>query len=195
MLSCAESCTGGLLASVLTDTPGASLWFAGAVVAYANEVKRDVLGVSQRILDAKGAVSREAVLAMVRGARGVLRADVAVAISGVAGPSGGTPQKPVGTVWMAWETAHLVEVRRFSFQGDRLSIKRQAVREAMAGVLDMASRPEGDSLPDKAGLRGSLDAPSDGEGSRPDEARRAAWASDGAAARAVRAATLDPVEP
>lgn len=139
MLGCAESCTGGLLASVLTDAAGASAWFSGGVVAYANAVKRDVLGVSQPVLEAKGAVSREAVLAMARGARGVLRADVSVAISGIAGPSGGTPQKPVGTVWMAWEGPDGVEVKRFHFAGDRLAVKRLAVREAMAGVLAVAA--------------------------------------------------------
>lgn len=141
LLACAESCTGGLLSSVLTDAPGASAWFAGAVVAYADRVKRDVLGVSQNVLDAKGAVSRETVLAMARGARGVLRADLAVAVSGIAGPSGGTPQKPVGTVWMAWEGPDAVEVKRFTFQGDRLAIKSQAVREALAGALAMTARP------------------------------------------------------
>ncbi|OLN27915.1 hypothetical protein DVDV_1880 [Desulfovibrio sp. DV] len=135
MLGCAESCTGGLLASVLTDAPGASSWFGGGVVAYANGIKRDVLGVPQAVLDTKGAVSREAVLAMARGARGVLRADVAVAISGIAGPTGGTPQKPVGTVWMAWEGPDFTDVRQFLFAGDRLAVKRLAVVEAMEGLL------------------------------------------------------------
>lgn len=144
MLACAESCTGGLLSSVLTDAPGASVWFSGAVVAYANGVKRDILGVSQEILETKGAVSQEAVLAMTRGARGVLRADVAVSISGIAGPTGGTPQKPVGTVWMAWEGPETVEAKRFQFSGDRLAIKEQAVREALEGLLVLvASRKKG----------------------------------------------------
>ncbi|KHK02111.1 CinA family protein [Desulfovibrio sp. TomC] len=143
MLGCAESCTGGLLASVLTDAPGASAWFGGGVVAYANGIKRDVLGVPQVILDTKGAVSRESVLAMARGARGVLRADVAVAISGVAGPSGGTPQKPVGTVWMAWEGPDFTEVQRFQFAGDRLAVKRLAVAEAMEGLLALARQAAG----------------------------------------------------
>ncbi|MHC1791402.1 CinA family protein [Solidesulfovibrio sp.] len=143
MLGCAESCTGGLLASVLTDAPGASAWFAGAVVAYANGIKRDVLGVPQAVLDGKGAVSRETVLAMARGARGVLRADVAVAVSGVAGPSGGTPQKPVGTVWMAWEGPDFTDVRRFQFAGDRLAVKYLAVREAMGGLLALARQAAG----------------------------------------------------
>jgi nicotinamide-nucleotide amidase len=74
-------------------------------------------------------------LAMTRGARGVLRADVAVSISGIAGPAGGTPQKPVGTVWMAWEGPETIEVKRFQFSGDRLAIKEQAVREALEGLL------------------------------------------------------------
>ena len=143
LLGCAESCTGGLLSSVLTDAPGASAWFAGAVVAYANGIKRDVLGVSQAVLDAKGAVSRESVLSMARGARGVLRADAAIAVSGIAGPSGGTPQKPVGTVWMAWEGPDFTDVQRFQFAGDRLAIKRLAVAAAMEGLLSRALQTTG----------------------------------------------------
>ena len=143
LLGCAESCTGGLLSSVLTDAPGASAWFAGAVVAYANGVKRDVLGVSQAVLDAKGAVSRESVLSMARGARGVLHADTAIAVSGIAGPSGGTPQKPVGTVWMAWEGPDFTDVQRFQFAGDRLSVKRLAVAAAMEGLLSRALQTTG----------------------------------------------------
>ena len=143
LLGCAESCTGGRLSSVLTDAPGASAWFAGAVVAYANGVKRDVLGVSQAVLDAKGAVSRESVLAMTRGARGVLRADAAIAVSGIAGPSGGTPQKPVGTVWMAWEGPDFTDVQRFQFAGDRLAVKRLAVAAAMEALLARALQTAG----------------------------------------------------
>jgi nicotinamide-nucleotide amidase len=147
MLACAESCTGGLLSSVLTDAPGASVWFAGSVVVYANAAKRDILGVSQSLLDEKGAVSREAVLAMVRGARGVLRADAAVAISGVAGPTGGTPQKPVGTVWLAWEGPEGKEAKRFHFDGDRLAIKGQAVRAALEGLLLLLGQGPADPTP------------------------------------------------
>ena len=142
-LGCAESCTGGLLASVLTDASGASAWFHGAVVAYANEVKRDVLGVSQAILEAHGAVSRETVLAMARGVRGVMRADVAVAISGIAGPDGGSPQQPVGTVWMAWEGPDFTDVQRYQFAGDRLAVKRLAVAAAIAGLLARALQTTG----------------------------------------------------
>jgi len=139
MLGCAESCTGGLLASVLTDAPGASAWFAGGIVAYTNGIKRDVLGVSQAILESWGAVSRETVLGMAAGARGVLQADIAVSISGIAGPAGGTPQKPVGTVWMAWEAPQAQAVWRFQFTGDRLAIKRQSVRAAIEGLLALAT--------------------------------------------------------
>ena len=147
MLGCAESCTGGFLSSVLTDAPGASAWFAGAVVAYGNTVKRDVLGVSQGILDAHGAVSRETVVAMATGVHGVLGADVAVSISGVAGPTGGTPQKPVGTVWLAWESPVVRAARRFVFEGDRLAIKHQAVCEAISGLLELAEGRERPSDP------------------------------------------------
>ncbi|UJX41802.1 CinA family protein [Desulfovibrio sp. JY] len=140
MLGCAESCTGGLLSSVLTDTSGSSAWFAGAVVSYTNDIKRDVLGVPQEILDTLGAVSRETVLAMARGARGVLKADVGVAISGIAGPSGGTPQKPVGTVWIAWQSPDAVSAQHFQFTGDRQAVRQQAVHEAMHGVLALAER-------------------------------------------------------
>ena len=142
VLALAESCTGGLAASRITDLAGSSAWFAGGVVAYSNTIKRNVLGVPQGVLDSKGAVSREAVLAMARGALGVFGADVAVAISGIAGPDGGTPQKPVGTVWMAWEGPFGVEVKRHKFSGDRLSVKDQAARAALEGLLDLASRAD-----------------------------------------------------
>lgn len=138
LLGGAESCTGGLLSSILTDVPGASAWYVGAVVSYANDVKRQVLGVPQEILDTKGAVSRETVLAMVRGARHVLGADVAVAVSGVAGPAGGTPQKPVGTVWLAWEGPDGGAVKCFRFDGDRQAVRLQSVREALTGLLELA---------------------------------------------------------
>lgn len=139
-LALAESCTGGLASSLLTDVAGSSAWFAGAVVAYSNEAKRNILGVSQATLDTKGAVSRETVQAMTRGALGVFGADVAVAISGIAGPGGGSPQKPVGTVWMAWEGPFGLEVGRHQFSGDRLAVKDQSARTAVATLLDLVTR-------------------------------------------------------
>ena len=141
-LALAESCTGGLASSLLTDVAGSSAWFAGAVVAYSNEAKRNILGVPQATLDTKGAVSRETVLAMTRGALGVFGADVAVAVSGIAGPDGGSPQKPVGTVWMAWRGPFGLEADRHRFSGDRLAVKSQSARTAVATLLDLVTRAE-----------------------------------------------------
>lgn len=136
-LAAAESCTGGLVSSLLTDVPGSSAWFCGGVVAYANTAKRNILGVPQTILDTKGAVSREAVLAMARGVSGIFGTAVGMATSGIAGPDGGSPQKPVGTVWMAWDGPFGVEVVRHHFNGLRTQIKAQAARTALETLLDL----------------------------------------------------------
>ncbi|RYD84764.1 MAG: CinA family protein [Verrucomicrobiaceae bacterium] len=101
-LATAESCTGGLVANRLTDVPGSSAVFTHGFVTYANEAKRDVLGVPQELLDTHGAVSEPVARAMADGALRVSGADVAVAVTGIAGPDGGTPEKPVGTVFLAW---------------------------------------------------------------------------------------------
>lgn len=137
-LATAESCTGGLLASTLTDTPGSSEWFAGAVVAYSNEVKNKLLGVPQDILDKHGAVSEPVVLAMAEGVLKTVGAHVSVAISGIAGPSGGTPEKPVGTVWMAWAWPSGTRARLYNFTGSREEVKGQAVMAAVNGLLSVA---------------------------------------------------------
>jgi len=136
-LATAESCTGGLLASTLTDVPGSSEWFRGSVVAYANEVKRDLLGVPADVLEAHGAVSEPVVLAMAQGVLKAVGADVSVAISGVAGPGGGTPEKPVGMVWMAWAWPGGTRARRYDFSGDRWAVKTQSVMSAINGLLSV----------------------------------------------------------
>jgi nicotinamide-nucleotide amidase len=100
-IAVAESCTGGSLAARITSVPGSSAYFKGGVVAYANEVKQSLLGVSAATLERQGAVSRETVIEMAHGVRRVMQTDCAIATSGIAGPSGGTPLKPVGTVWIA----------------------------------------------------------------------------------------------
>jgi len=138
MLATAESCTGGLLANTLTDVPGSSGWYAGSVVAYANKVKANVLSVPQDILDAHGAVSEPVVLAMAQNVLKVIGAEVSVAISGIAGPTGGTPDKPVGTVWMAWAWPDGSRARLYNFSGDRAAIKDQAVMAAINGLLSVA---------------------------------------------------------
>ncbi len=139
-LVAAESCTGGWVAKVCTDLPGSSGWFLGGAVAYGNDVKAGALGVKVGTLREEGAVSQGAVREMAVGALERLGGDVAVAVSGVAGPDGGTPGKPVGTVWLAWAVRHAdrLEVRTAleQFAGDREAVRRQAVASALRGVLE-----------------------------------------------------------
>lgn len=130
-LAIAESCTGGLGSSSLTDVPGSSTWYEGGVVAYDNRVKMKLLAVSEEILIRHGAVSRECVEAMAAGVCRLFDVSVGVAVSGIAGPGGGTPEKPVGTVWMGWKVNDRIGSRKCSFDGDRLSIKRQSVDAAV----------------------------------------------------------------
>lgn len=131
MCATAESCTGGGIGAAITAVPGSSEMFAGGVISYSNEVKRDVLGVPQATLDAHGAVSAETARAMAEGARRLLKVDAAVAVTGVAGPGGGSPQKPVGTVWFGLATAagSRAEMRRFD--GDRDQVRAQTVVHAL----------------------------------------------------------------
>lgn len=138
LLATAESCTGGLLASTLTDTPGSSEWFAGSVVAYSNEVKAKLLGVPQDVLEKHGAVSEPVVLAMAEGVLKSVGAHVSVAISGVAGPGGGSEEKPVGTVWMAWAWPEGTRARQYTFSGTREEVKGQSVMAAINGLLSVA---------------------------------------------------------
>lgn len=136
-MATAESCTGGLISSTLTDVPGSSLWFAGGVVAYSNTTKIEVLGVPEEIILAHGAVSRPCVEAMVQGIATLLHVPVALAVSGIAGPEGGTATKPVGTVWLAWTLTGQNWSRKFLFDGDRLSIKKQSTLAALLTLLDI----------------------------------------------------------
>ncbi len=136
-LSTAESCTGGLIAARCTDVPGSSAWFTGGVVAYANEVKRDVLGVAPDLLAAHGAVSGPVVRAMATGVRRLTGTRFAVAVSGVAGPDGGTPEKPVGTVWVAVADGENVQAERFLFSGDRAAVRNATVDAALNMLLAM----------------------------------------------------------
>lgn len=136
-MATAESCTGGLVASTLTDVAGSSDWFEGGVVAYDNRVKMRLLGVPEEVLARDGAVSRACVEAMVRGVCALMGVQVGVAVSGIAGPSGGTPGKPVGTVWVAWMVDDRVRSGVFLFRGSRREVKEQSVRAALLG-LDLA---------------------------------------------------------
>ncbi len=130
-LSTAESCTGGYIAHLLTTVPGSSDYFKGSVVAYSNEVKISQLGVSQENLEKHGAVSEQVVTQMASGIRNALKTDYALAVSGIAGPDGGTPEKPVGTTWIALATPHSVIARKFLFGEHRGRNIRKAALEAL----------------------------------------------------------------
>ena len=135
MLVTAESCTGGWIAKACTDLPGSSAWFDAGVVTYSYEAKQALLGVDPRTLEHTGAVSEETALEMVSGALARFGAGVAVAVTGIAGPSGGTPDKPVGTVWIAWKRrGGYAHARLFHFDGDREAVRRQTVAAALAGL-------------------------------------------------------------
>jgi PncC family amidohydrolase len=132
----AESCTGGLLGSRITDVAGSSEYFLGGVVAYAYEAKAELLGVSWDTLNARGAVSRETVLEMARGIRDLMKADIAMSVSGIAGPGGGTPEKPVGTTWIGFVAEEGEWAKIFQFSGDREENKRAAADAALQLLLD-----------------------------------------------------------
>ncbi|HEY8586073.1 MAG TPA: CinA family protein [Rhodanobacter sp.] len=135
MLVTAESCTGGWIAKTLTDLPGSSAWFDAGVVTYSYEAKEALLGVNPRTLEHTGAVSEETVLEMVSGALARFGAGVAVAVTGIAGPSGGTDDKPVGTVWIGWKRrGGYGHAQLFQFEGDREAVRRQTVAAALNGL-------------------------------------------------------------
>ena len=137
-LSCAESCTGGGIAAALTDLAGSSSWFDRGFVTYSNQAKLEMLGVSAETLARCGAVSRETVIEMAGGALVHSAAQLSVAVSGIAGPAGGSPDKPVGTVWIAWATAHEVSAVCEHFPGDRAAVRAAAVDAALLGLLQRA---------------------------------------------------------
>ena len=135
-LAVAESFTGGLLGHLITNVPGSSAYFRGGVISYAYEVKRDILGVSPETLEAKGAVSEGTVLEMAKGVRIRLKADIGLSMSGIAGPSGGTSEKTVGTTWIGMSAFDNDAAQMYLFQGDRKEIKIQAAQAAMQMLLD-----------------------------------------------------------
>jgi nicotinamide-nucleotide amidase len=135
MLVTAESCTGGWIAKCMTDIPGSSAWFDCGMVAYSYEAKQALLGVRPQTLEQFGAVSRETVVEMVSGALVHSGASIAVAVTGIAGPGGGSPDKPVGTVWIGWKRrGGYTDAEVFHFQGDRDAVRRQTVAAALHGL-------------------------------------------------------------
>ncbi|RMF18907.1 MAG: CinA family protein [Gammaproteobacteria bacterium] len=142
-VSTAESCTGGGVAQALTDLPGSSDWFEGGVVVYSNHLKQSLLDVPPEMLAAEGAVSEPVVRHMADAVRRLTGVDVGVATSGIAGPGGAVPGKPVGTVWIAWAVRGEVDAECFLFDGDRLAIREQAVMNALTGLLHRVEAWEG----------------------------------------------------
>ncbi|KAF1006822.1 MAG: Nicotinamide-nucleotide amidohydrolase PncC [Luteibacter sp.] len=137
MVATAESCTGGWIAKSLTDLAGSSAWFEAGVVTYSYSAKESLLGVNPRTLERTGAVSEETVLEMVSGAVARYGAGVAVAVTGIAGPSGGTTDKPVGTVWIGWKRrGGYAHATLHHFAGDREAVRRQTVAAALAGMVE-----------------------------------------------------------
>jgi nicotinamide-nucleotide amidase len=138
MVATAESCTGGGVAAAITRIPGSAKWFDRGFVTYHNIAKKNMLGVRQATLHKYGAVSEAVALQMAAGALRNSMAQVSVAITGIAGPSGGTREKPVGTVWFAWGArGHAPQARMFRFKGDRYEVRRQAVAMALQGIIDL----------------------------------------------------------
>ncbi len=136
LLATAESCTGGLIATTCTDSAGSSSWFDRAAVTYSNEAKQTMLGVPAELIERDGAVSESVVRAMAAGMLARSRAYVAIAVSGVAGPGGGSPDKPVGTVWVAWAVqGQATTSQRFQFEGGRAQVRWQTCEAALTAAL------------------------------------------------------------
>ncbi len=141
MLATAESCTGGGVAHAVTDVAGSSAWFERGFVTYSDLAKQQMLGVSEATLKQHGAVSEAVVREMVAGALANSAAQVVLAVSGIAGPDGGTPGKPVGTVWFAWGLKHgATYAQRHQINGNRAEVRAQAAHIALQGVIDLLGR-------------------------------------------------------
>ncbi len=135
----AESCTGGGIAEAITRIAGSSAWFESGFITYSNVQKTRQLGVPADLFAQVGAVSQEVVEAMVRGALRASGAHYGVAVSGIAGPGGGSPEKPVGTVWLAWAAGDQIVAKCFQFDGDRQAVREQSVDAALVGLIRLAA--------------------------------------------------------
>ena len=135
-LSVAESCTGGGIGAALTAVPGSSAFFKGGVICYCNEVKEQVLGVNRALLDQYGAVSSPVAGKMAAGVRAMMKTDIAVSVTGLAGPDGDSFGNPVGTVYIGYEDCNIAFVNRYCFDGDREDVRTQAIVMALKLILD-----------------------------------------------------------
>ena len=140
MMASAESCTGGLIAAACTDLAGSSVWFERGFVTYSNAAKTDMLGVDAPLITQHGAVSEAVARAMALGAVRHSQAQVAVAVTGIAGPSGGSADKPVGTVWFGWAVDGTVHTQLQVFAGDREAVRAAAVRHGLRGLVQLLSQ-------------------------------------------------------
>ncbi|MBX9872658.1 MAG: CinA family protein [Burkholderiaceae bacterium] len=139
MLATAESCTGGLIAGACTDLSGSSNWFERGFVTYSNEAKTELLGVDATLIERHGAVSAEVARAMATGALAHSHAQVAVAVTGVAGPTGGTPDKPVGLVWLGFALPDRVLTEKMDFPGDRAAVRAATVQHALRRLVELTA--------------------------------------------------------
>jgi len=139
MMATAESCTGGLIAGACTEASGSSEWFERGFVTYSNAAKSELLGVPMALIDQHGAVSEPVARAMAAGAMAHSPAQLAVAVTGVAGPTGGSAEKPVGTVWFGWATPAGVFTEHQRFDGDRAAVRQATVQHALSGLLQRIS--------------------------------------------------------
>lgn len=139
MLATAESCTGGLIAAACTDLAGSSLWFERGFVTYSNAAKTELLGVPTELIEQHGAVSEPVARAMANGALAHSHVQVAIAVTGIAGPSGGSADKPVGTVWFGWATPTGLFSERQHFAGDRAAVRAATVHHALTRLLALAT--------------------------------------------------------
>lgn len=141
IITTAESCTGGGIAQAITETSGSSHWFSHGFITYSNLAKQQLLNVCANDIERYGAVSGQVAEAMATGALAAAQADIAIAVTGVAGPAGGSEEKPVGTVWIAWATRdELIASHRYLFSGDRKVIRNQSVIEAISGVITLLAQ-------------------------------------------------------
>lgn len=150
-LATAESCTGGLIGHRITNVPGSSTYYIGGVTSYAYEAKVRLLGVQWETLERYGAVSRETVLEMALGVRRLLAADIGLSVSGIAGPGGATPEKPVGFTWIGISAPSFAEAWSFQFAGERIRVKEQAAEQALRRVVEYLRSEHADELPSAAG--------------------------------------------
>ncbi len=136
MLATAESCTGGMIAAQCTDLAGSSGWFERGFVTYSNQSKSDMLGVDPALIDRHGAVSEEVAMAMAQGAVLHSKSQVSVAVTGIAGPGGGSSEKPIGTVWIAWQIHQQIFTALHRFEGDRAAVRQATMLSALKGLTE-----------------------------------------------------------